>query len=226
MAFARREFAAPLGVPRLYDFEGSATEEISAGGGQMASCEDIARMGQLILNRGRWKNATHEFQVLNEEYVGQMVEPAKPGIVDGYGYLAWLNRDMAAGGEAEDQGGEVGPPAAHCCGPRWIGNIPPPLGRKVCAPNATGISACGVCCVARSGVEPLPCDPALSVLVEGAQSAAQRDPSEVVSRTIVGDSFPAADRSPPGESSNPQDMVMAMGACKFTSTPPLLVTFG
>ena len=69
VAFARREFAAPLGVPRLYEFEGSLTDEISAGGGQMASCEDIARMGQLVLNRGRWKSSSSdEFQLLDEGY--------------------------------------------------------------------------------------------------------------------------------------------------------------
>ena len=137
-----------------------------------------------------------------------MAEPANEG-VDGYGFLAWLNRDMAGGDLAE--GSEAGPPAAHCCGPRWIGSIPPPLGRTACT-NATGISDCGVCCVARAGADPLPCDPGLPVLVEGAHTAADRDPSEVISRTIVGDSFPAVDRPPPGVRQNPPDMLMAMGA--------------
>ena len=67
--------------------------------------------------------------------------------------------------------------------------------------------------MARAGADPLPCDPGLPVLVEGARTAADRDPSEVVSRTIVGDSFPAVDRPPPGVSvQNPPDMLMAMGA--------------
>ena len=209
VSFARTAFAEPLGVPRLFDHEGSPTDDISAGGGQMASCEDIARVGQLLLNRGRWRRAGSDepLQLMDENFVGELMRPAAPGLVDGYGFLAWLNHEMGGGG------------AAHCCGPRWIGNVPPPLGRRSCGP---GNATCGVCCAARPHTPPLPCDPSLPVLVEGARSAAQRDPAEGVTRQIIGDSFPPADQAP-ASPLNPPDMAMAMGAyAKYLFVVPSL----
>ena len=67
----------------------------------MASCEDIARVGQLLLNRGRWRRAGSEepLQLMDENFVGELMRPAAPGLVDGYGFLAWLNLEMGGGGE-------------------------------------------------------------------------------------------------------------------------------
>ena len=118
---------------------------------------------------------------------------------------------------------------AHCCAPRWIGHIPPPLGRNEC----TTAGLCGTCCVARPGTPPasnLPCDPSLPVLIEGARSALERDPSEHVSSQIIGDSFPVEDRAAPGALS-PPDLVMSMGAyAKYMymvpSTQTLVVSMG
>ena len=53
LSFASEAFAAPLGLPDLYAYDGIG-EDISAGGGQMVSCRDMARVGQLVLNRGAW----------------------------------------------------------------------------------------------------------------------------------------------------------------------------
>ena len=109
----------------------------SAGGGQMATCRQIARAGQLILNGGKWvggQGGETVVQLLDEQYAKQMLRPAKPGAVEGYGFLAWLNADMAPARPGVA-------PRSHCCGPRWIGRIAPPLGKRQCVGEL-----CGTCC--------------------------------------------------------------------------------
>ena len=69
--WATENFAVPLGVPDLYKYDGSDPSpigpvdpktsdpgEISAGGGQLYTCRDAARVGQLVLNQGRWVDST------------------------------------------------------------------------------------------------------------------------------------------------------------------------
>ena len=56
VGFARQAFADPLGIDKLFDFDNVAENGISAGGGQMATCEEIARARQLFLNGGKWKD--------------------------------------------------------------------------------------------------------------------------------------------------------------------------
>jgi CubicO group peptidase (beta-lactamase class C family) len=238
LGFARRAFAEPLGVPGLFDFDGAGAD-ISAGGGQMASCREIARAGQLVLNGGKWLGVDGKavVQVLDEEYTKQMLRPAKPGVVEGYGFLTWLNTDM---GRHEDSSSEgPTPPRSHCCAPRWIGGVsprglPPPLGSRACSGEL-----CGVCCAPRNGTEPLPCEPSLPVLLDRTNappsdpwnSTHERDPSEHVSSQIIGDSFPEVDRPTPGGPLSPPDLAMAMGAyAKYMfllpSTSTLVVSMG
>ena len=209
-AFAEHAFAAPLGVPGLYEFDGVG-KDISAGGGQMATCREIARAGQLLLNQGKWLDENGQpQQLIDEAYTRQLFQPAKPGVVEGYGFLLWLNTDMARH-DGKSASGEV-PGRSHCCGPRWIGNLThSPLGRESCTAVGPAPELCGVCCVPRPGSEPLACDPSLPVLLEGAHTDADRDPAEHVTNQIIGDSFPVADRPEPGPFS-PPDLAMAMGA--------------
>ena len=91
VAFAQHAFAEPLGVPRLYEFDGLG-DDISAGGGQMATCREIARAGQLLLNHGKWLDENGQArQLMDESYTRQLFEPAQNGVVEGYGFLVWLN---------------------------------------------------------------------------------------------------------------------------------------
>jgi len=56
LRFAEEHFAAPMGMPGL--FAGDAYVgggNISAGGGQQMTCRQIARIGQLLANKGRWR---------------------------------------------------------------------------------------------------------------------------------------------------------------------------
>jgi len=147
--FASREFATALGLPDLYAYDGTGLD-ISAGGGQMVSCRDVARVGQLVLNRGTWLDeAGSPYQLGQPAFYDAMLEPAFPGIIDGYGFLTWLNTDMTK--KTPD-----GKDRSHCCGPRWGGNV------TTCA--ADGV--CGTCCAPTGSynLSRVPCDPDLTVL--------------------------------------------------------------
>ena len=205
LEFASSEFATALGIPDLYTYDGTG-EDISAGGGQMVSCRDVARVGQLIINRGKWRDASGQpYQLGQAAYMDEMLQPAYPGTIDGYGFLTWLNTDMRA---------PIGDGRArsHCCGPRWL---------DAGSPITCDKGYCGMCCAAASGYNmSVPCSPELPVLPEvgpgkkescsdrpHAGCARHSDPSEYVSSTMLGDSFPEADQFP----SFPGRIGVAMG---------------
>ena len=49
--------------------------QISAGGGQMVSCRDVARVGQLMLNKGKWLDKSGAaFQMASEKHIEAMVK--------------------------------------------------------------------------------------------------------------------------------------------------------
>ena len=54
MIWATREFGVPLGIPSIFLYDGLSSGDISAGGGQLYSCRDAARVGQLIASGGVW----------------------------------------------------------------------------------------------------------------------------------------------------------------------------
>jgi CubicO group peptidase (beta-lactamase class C family) len=56
-------------------------------GGMISSPEDLARLGLLILRRGRWDGE----QLLDERYVYRMSHPAFEDSNTGYGYLTYIN---------------------------------------------------------------------------------------------------------------------------------------
>lgn len=135
--FASRQLAAALGLPDLYAYD-KVGEDFSAGGGQMISCRDMARVSQLILNRGKWRDGAGEgYQLGSAKVMEQLLQPAFPGAVDGYGLLTWLNTNMSA--PTED-----GRPRSHCCGPRWVG-------REHSAKKCTASGTCGYCCEPANG---------------------------------------------------------------------------
>ena len=85
-------FASKLGLPELYSFEGTdpaqrgdtptaadggAATEISAGGDQPMTCENMLRFGQLLLNRGQWRGAdgTSVRQLLSPDYIDALFSP-------------------------------------------------------------------------------------------------------------------------------------------------------
>ena len=109
--WATANFAIPLGIPDIYRYEG-LNGTISAGGGQMVTCRQLLRLGQLIANRGAWVDADGaETQFIDRDYMTQMTEPSYPKAFISYGFLTWLNRRR---GGATAIAGDP-----QCCAPRW-----------------------------------------------------------------------------------------------------------
>ena len=113
LAFAEEHFAAPLGMPGL--FAGDAYVgggNISAGGGQQMTCRQIARVGQLLANRGRWRGgggggdgSNGTITVYSAEYAEAMTTQSFPHWGSNYGFLTWTNARGTA--------------PSFCCAPRW-----------------------------------------------------------------------------------------------------------
>jgi CubicO group peptidase (beta-lactamase class C family) len=73
-------------------FEPLGMKDTSWDGGGIASnlystVRDMARLGQLVLQRGRWEGR----QLIDEEYLYRMTHPAFEDVNTGYGYLTYVN---------------------------------------------------------------------------------------------------------------------------------------
>eukprot|EP00928_Gymnodinium_smaydae_P023143 TRINITY_DN19212_c0_g1_i1.p1 TRINITY_DN19212_c0_g1~~TRINITY_DN19212_c0_g1_i1.p1 ORF type:complete len:619 (-),score=51.24 TRINITY_DN19212_c0_g1_i1:220-2076(-) len=88
--WANANFGDPLGLPDLFSEDGP---QFSAGGGQRVTCQGMARVGQLVVNKGKWKAADgSHFQLVSQEYVSMMTSPYGSS---SYGFLTWLWRPPA-----------------------------------------------------------------------------------------------------------------------------------
>ena len=95
LQFARREFATPLGLPWLYDHvsrdplnQGDTPRhpgiDFCAGGDQPMRCHDLARVGQLILNRGLWPGTGGApRRLIDEAYIAQLFRVQNIGLPAG-----------------------------------------------------------------------------------------------------------------------------------------------
>ena len=106
-------FASKMGLPHLYDYETTppgalSADEFTIGGGQPMTCRDIARIGQLILNKGRWNSGSaggKPVQLISEEWASAMSAPSMPDVAASYGFLTYNNL--------------LPPSFPNCCSPRW-----------------------------------------------------------------------------------------------------------
>ena len=158
----------------------------------MMSCREIAKVGQLILNKGKWIDADGKpYQMADPAYIAQVNQPAFPGIIDGYGLLTWLNTDMRKPADAK------GTPRSHCCAPRWAngeGYTPPGRPYTTCCSPSPGYNT-------TPGAVDIPCDLNLPVLPErpcaddpSPECLKERDPSEYTVTQNLGDAFPDTDK--------------------------------
>jgi len=159
--WAQNKFAKPMGLEDMFNYDGyiyDIGDDISTGGGQMMSCGQIARVGQLLVNKGEWLDADDKpFQLIPESYVKQQMAPSFPEANSGYGFLTWL---------------QFKPPKdskTHCCAPRWAGH-------RECSADGRH---CASCCEARpnSNVEPVTCSLNVTGLSQGNEYRA-RNPAD------------------------------------------------
>ena len=105
--FAERYLFTPLGITDYY-WAKLPGEMVETGGGLFLRPRDMAKVGYLFLNGGRWK-AT---QIIGEEWVkestrnqaGSMQLPAWMQAADGYGYQWWLGSLKVSGAEVRFYG--------------------------------------------------------------------------------------------------------------------------
>ncbi len=83
------EVVAPLGCEHFsYQPEGvDRNDNVRIGGSILISCRDLARLGQLYLNHGRWGGN----QLIANTYIREAITPSR--LNGGYGYLWWLNHE-------------------------------------------------------------------------------------------------------------------------------------
>ncbi len=81
------DVVAPLGCENFsYQPEGvDKNDNVRIGGSILVSCRDMARLGQLYLNNGRWAGE----QFIDASYIRDAITPSQ--LNAGYGYLWWLN---------------------------------------------------------------------------------------------------------------------------------------
>jgi CubicO group peptidase (beta-lactamase class C family) len=91
--FARETLFTPLGIEKV-DWKYSPLRQAQTGGGTGFRSRDLAKLGQLYLDGGRW----HGRQVISPEWVKVSTAAHVQADDDNtYGYL-WWRRDFAAGG--------------------------------------------------------------------------------------------------------------------------------
>src|SRR4051795_2734682 len=79
-----------LAQKELFDPLGMKSSSWAGGGiasNLYANVRDLARLGQLVLQRGRWQGR----QLIDEEYLYRMTHPAFEDANTGYGYLTYVN---------------------------------------------------------------------------------------------------------------------------------------
>jgi hypothetical protein len=79
---AQKELFDPLGMK-----DSSWVGEGNIASNLFSSVRDMARLGQLVLQRGRWQGK----QLIDEEYLYRMTHPSFEDANTGYGYLTYVN---------------------------------------------------------------------------------------------------------------------------------------
>jgi len=90
--FMMKEVVARLGC-RNFDYQPEGVDSngnVRIGGSILMSCRDLARLGQLYLNKGQWGTD----RIISAQYVTEATRPSE--LNARYGYLWWLNTEGTA----------------------------------------------------------------------------------------------------------------------------------
>lgn len=90
--FMMKEVVERLGC-RNFDYQPEGVDangNVRIGGSILMSCRDLARLGQLYLNKGAWGYA----QIISSDYAAAATSPS--ALNPRYGYLWWLNTEGTA----------------------------------------------------------------------------------------------------------------------------------
>jgi CubicO group peptidase (beta-lactamase class C family) len=85
--FAKVHLFRPTGMDHT-TMTGDGAGNVQTFEGVESTCRDMARFGQLMLNRGRWGNS----RVVSSAWVQQSTGRSSTKLNAAYGYLWWLNR--------------------------------------------------------------------------------------------------------------------------------------
>jgi CubicO group peptidase (beta-lactamase class C family) len=96
--------AVPLGLDGFFDSGASEDGDVSATGGQLATCRDMARFGQLIVNGGKWKKENGELkQIVDPVFLKEMLTPMFPAATSHYGYSGWVYNTQVSDAEPREE---------------------------------------------------------------------------------------------------------------------------
>lgn len=84
--YASKALFEPLGM-HYSSWQSDKNGNVKIGVGVTSTCRDLARVGQLMLDGGVWRDQ----RLLSAEYVDAMTQPSYPAANSNYGYLTWLN---------------------------------------------------------------------------------------------------------------------------------------
>lgn len=87
LEYAQDQMLIPLNM-NYTSWATDSDDNVTIGAGTSSSCRDLARVGQLMMNGGRWNGQ----QLLSQSYIEDMVQPSYPDANSNYGYLTWLNK--------------------------------------------------------------------------------------------------------------------------------------
>jgi CubicO group peptidase (beta-lactamase class C family) len=87
--FAVTNLFAPLGI-NSFDWKAISGEHIFASGGLFLAPRDLAKIGQLCLNKGEWNGTAIVSEKWIEESTRSWIYPTELGIGNGYGFQWWL----------------------------------------------------------------------------------------------------------------------------------------
>lgn len=101
--WAKEHFTGPLGVPDFFardvGADGVADGGVRVAGGQMATCRDAARFGQLLINRGEWLGEDgSSTRLVRADFVRRVVNPSFPRAASQRGYQTWTHPGKTASG--------------------------------------------------------------------------------------------------------------------------------